>query len=90
MKDCGSANLTVKVCYAPTEAAPNNEEDMFYNQLQPLLDRGSTRDITIVMGNLNAKVGPFIQSDGEIVGRHGLSIRNNSGTRFVDLRQRSD
>ena len=81
----GLAKLTVIVCYAPTEAATDADKDVFYNQLQSLLDRVSTRDVTIVMGDLNAKVGSFIPGDGEVVGTQGLGIRNDNGTRFVDL-----
>ena len=84
----GSTKLTIIVCYAPTEAATDADKDAFYNQLQSLLDRTSTRDVTIVMGDMNAKVGTFVPGDGEVVGTNGLGIRNDNGTRFVDLCQR--
>ena len=40
------------------------------------------------MGDLNAKVGNYNLGDGRVVGNHGLGIRNDNGTRFVDCCQR--
>ena len=84
----GSAKLTVLVCYAPTEAATDANKDVFYLLLQSVLDHIPARSITVLLGDMNAKVGPFTPGDGEIVGRHGLGVRNDNGTRLVDLCQR--
>ena len=54
-----------------------------------MLDRIPAGDITILLGNMNAKVGFFIPGDEQIVGRHSLGVRNDNGTRLVDLCQRS-
>ena len=81
----GSSKLIVIVCYAPTEPATDADKDSFYNKLQSLLDRISARDVTVVMGDLNAKVGYFIPGDGHVVGMHGLGTANDNGTRLVDL-----
>ena len=39
-------------------------------------------DVTIIMGDLNAKVGN--EADGEIVGKFGLGTQNERGERWVN------
>ncbi|GFS12286.1 craniofacial development protein 2-like [Elysia marginata] len=51
------AKLTIVQCYAPTEDAADDEKDEFYSKLQEFLTYIPKHDITIVMGDLNAKVG---------------------------------
>ena len=40
------------------------------------------------MGDMNAKVVGYCPGDGQTVGKHGIGIRNDNGTRFVDCCQR--
>ena len=42
----------------------------------------------MLMGDMNAKVGSYSQGDGSVVGNHGIGIRNDNGTRFVDCCQK--
>ena len=46
--------VTVVQCYAPTNVADQESKEDFYECLQGVLDRTPKRDITIVMGNMNA------------------------------------
>lgn len=41
---------------APTNDAKEKIED-FYKQLQAVLDRGRNKDITVLMGDVNGKIG---------------------------------
>ncbi|GFR58180.1 craniofacial development protein 2 [Elysia marginata] len=41
--------------------------------------------ITIVMGDLNAKVGPDNTGFEEYTGKHGLGVRNKNGERFLEF-----
>ncbi|VDP48168.1 unnamed protein product [Schistosoma margrebowiei] len=43
------------------------------------------KDLTILMGDLNAKVGIDNTGYGDIMGRHGLGERNENGERFANL-----
>ena len=36
---------------------------------------------------MNAKVGNYSPGDGQVVGNHGLGIRNDNWTRFIDCCQ---
>ena len=49
--------LNIIQCYAPTNDAEEEKKDDFYQQLQAVLDRRGTKDITILMGDFNAKIG---------------------------------
>ncbi|GFR75443.1 craniofacial development protein 2-like [Elysia marginata] len=48
------AKLTTVQCYAPTEAAADDEKDKFYSKLQEILSYIPKHNITVVMGDLNA------------------------------------
>jgi len=42
--------------YAPTESASDREKDLFYDQLQNVLDDIPSHDIKLIMGDFNAKL----------------------------------
>ena len=72
--------------YAPTNDAKAEAKDVFYEQVQNVLDKIPKHDIVILMGDWNVKVGD--QQDGEegVVGHHGLhGVRSENGERFVEL-----
>ena len=73
------------MCYAPTNTASNEEKEMFYNQLQAAVDKISKRDMLIVMGDLNAKVGDVNIGREKEMGKHGLGTMNENGELFVDF-----
>ena len=49
--------LTIIQCYAPTNEADNVEKTDLYLALQSEIEKVPKHDVTIVMGDLNAKVG---------------------------------
>ncbi|VDP22350.1 unnamed protein product [Schistosoma margrebowiei] len=54
-KDGISVNLIQ--CYAPTNDYNEDAKDQFYYRLQSIVEKCPTKDLTILMGDLNAKVG---------------------------------
>ncbi|XP_013780381.1 craniofacial development protein 2-like [Limulus polyphemus] len=76
--------ITIIQCYAPTNAADEEEKEDFYSSLQSLFDRTPRRDMKIVMGDLNAKVGDDNTDRELIMGRHGLSTCNENRELFID------
>ena len=56
--------------YAPTSAAEEDDVSSFYYQLNQTLSEISKKDVTIVMGDFNSKVG--LGAEADIVGKYGL------------------
>ena len=50
-------DLFVVQCYAPTNDADDATKQDFYNLLQAVLDTAKQKDLVILMGDFNAKVG---------------------------------
>lgn len=70
--------MNIIQCYAPI-----NEN--FYDRLQAVLQSLLERDITILIGELNAKISSDNTVYEEVMGRQGLFEMNNNGGRFADL-----
>ena len=63
------ANLVM--CYAPTNDSSEEAKSDFYEQLRAILDSLSDRDVNILLGDLNAKVGSDNSGYEEVMGTHG-------------------
>nr|KAG5689406.1 hypothetical protein BaRGS_017924 [Batillaria attramentaria] len=77
--------LNIIQCYAPTNDAEEEKKDDFYQQLQTVIDRGGAKDMTILMGDFNAKIGSDNTGYENTMGTHGLGQMNESGERFADF-----
>nr|KAG5701747.1 hypothetical protein BaRGS_004349 [Batillaria attramentaria] len=77
--------ITIIQCYAPTNAANEEEKEEFYSSLQSVFDRTPRRDMKIVMGDLNAKVGDNNTDRELVMGRHGVGTCNENGELFTDF-----
>ena len=49
--------LNIIQCYAPTNDNDEGTKEDFYNKLQTVLDEMKEKDVTILMGDFNAKIG---------------------------------
>ena len=78
-----SKNYTIKVIqvYAPTTSHSEEETEDFYEQLQDTIDEDKT-NATIVMGDLNAKIGINPDIKETSTGKFGLG-RNDEMTTFL-------
>ncbi|VDP39289.1 unnamed protein product [Schistosoma curassoni] len=77
--------MDVIQCYAPTNDYNKDIKDQFYNKLQSIIEKCPTKDLTILMGDLNAKVGMDNTGYEDIMGRHRPRERNENGGRFANL-----
>ena len=71
--------------YAPTEQAITEEKDAFYETVENKLRNVKRPEITMVVGDLNAKVGADNKNFEHTMGRHGLGTMNENGERFAEL-----
>lgn len=74
--------------YVPTNDAVDEEKNTFHDQLQTVYNTTQKRDVVVILGDFNAKVGSD-NSEGEtvVVMRHGLGTRNEKyyGQTFPDF-----
>ena len=55
-------SITIIQDYAPTSGHDDSEVDHFYQQLQETIDHARKKDILVVHGDWNAKVGQDVQA----------------------------
>ncbi|CAF4616595.1 unnamed protein product [Rotaria socialis] len=77
--------ITVVHAYAPTFACSEVELEAFYNTLEGTLARIHTKDILIITGDWNAKVGSDNADWKRVMGRYGYGDRNERGERLLEF-----
>ena len=78
-------NITGIQAYAPTSNAEEPEVEWFYEDLQDLLELTPQKDVLLIIGDWNAKVGN--QETAGVTGKFGLGIQNEAGQRLIDFCQ---
>ena len=78
-------NLHIIQCYAPTNDADDEKKDELYLKLQAIVEKASTKDMVMMMGDFNAKIGSNNTGYEDTMGTHGLGVMNDNGERFADL-----
>ena len=80
-------NLTVIQVYALSSNAEEAEVERFYEDLQDLLELTSPKDVLIITGDWNAKVGS--QETPGVTGKFGLGVQNEAGQRLTEFCQKN-
>ena len=75
-------NVNVIQVYAPTAQSTEDAIDGFYEQVDEARRQCKNGEVTIVMGDLNAKVGRG--RSGDVVGDFGLGVRNERGDKWTE------
>ncbi|GFN94925.1 craniofacial development protein 2 [Plakobranchus ocellatus] len=57
-------SITIIQAYAPTSDHKDEEVEDFYNKVQKTLNEVSKKDIIVVQGDWNAKIGEHAQEEG--------------------------
>ena len=70
-------NITVIQAYAPNSNSEEAEVELFYEDLEDLLELTPKKDVLFIIGDWNAKVGS--QETPGVTGKFGLGIRNEAG-----------
>jgi endonuclease/exonuclease/phosphatase family metal-dependent hydrolase len=69
--------------YAPTTSAGTNVIGEFYGNLQEALKEIPSKDVLVLMGDWNSKIGRGEET--ETVGKYGMGIRNEAGERLIEF-----
>jgi len=81
--DSRFVKLSIIQCYAPTNEAEEETQDLYYEWLQTVVDKVSKHDLLLVMGDVNAKVGCNNQGRESYMGRFGKGEMNENGGLFA-------
>ena len=78
-------NITCIQIYAPTSTA-DDDVITFYDTLQQTVDEVNRRDMVVLMGDFNAKVGSCQnEEENGNIGKYGLGERNGRGDRLIEF-----
>jgi hypothetical protein len=74
-------NITCIKVYVPTTSAETADIEDFYGSLYSVLNKTPKKDVLILMGDWNCKIGKG--EEPGMVGRHGLGNRNGARERCL-------
>ena len=79
-------NITIIQVYAPTTDHDDQEIEEFYEELERTVQKVPKKDILIVQGDFNAKIGPDAYDEwAGTVGRYGTGETNDRGLRLLEF-----
>ena len=80
-----SFNITVIQIYSVTSNSEEAEVELFYEDLQDLLELTPKKDVLFITGDWNAKAGS--QETPGVTGKFGLGVRNEAEQRPTEFCQ---
>ena len=78
-------NITVIQVYAPTSNTEEAEVELFYEDLQDLLELTPKKDVLYIIGDWKAKGGS--KETPGVTGKFGFGIQNEAGQRLIEFCQ---
>ncbi|CAF1388891.1 unnamed protein product, partial [Rotaria sordida] len=78
-------NITVINIYAPTSEASMDDIETFYDNLEDAMAKTPKKDILIITGDWNAKVGDNNAGWESAMGKHGYGTRNERGEHLLEF-----
>ena len=79
-------NISMFVCYAPTNSVTDERKDNFYEKLQDAVSRVARHDILLCLGDFNAILGSSNEGFEECMGKMGVGREmSNNGVRLGSL-----
>ena len=80
--------ITIIQVYVLTSNAEEAEVELFYEDLQDLLELTPKKDVLFILGDWNAKVGS--QETPGVTGKFGLGVQYEAGQRLTGVLPRED
>ena len=78
-------SITVILVYVPNTNAEEAEAEWFHEDLQDLLELTPKKDVLLIIGDWNAKVGS--EEIPGATGKFGLGVQNEAGQRIIGFCQ---
>ena len=78
-------NITVIQAYAPNSNVEEAEIELFYEDLQDLLELTPKKDVFFIIGDWNARVGS--QETPGVTGKSGLGVQKEARQRLIEFCQ---
>ncbi|XP_067139867.1 craniofacial development protein 2-like [Centruroides vittatus] len=78
-------NISVIQVYAPTSDSSEEEIELFYKDLSMMIEKTSRRDVIIIGGDWNAKIGNNNEGWEKIMGKYRYGARNEKGKRLLEF-----
>uniref|UniRef100_A0A8D8SXR8 Craniofacial development protein 2 n=1 Tax=Cacopsylla melanoneura TaxID=428564 RepID=A0A8D8SXR8_9HEMI len=86
--EAAPVNINILQVYAPTSDHTEEEINYFYTQIASITRKIPKKEVLIVMGDFNAKVGQG--RTGNHIGPHGLGERNKQGDKLSSFAGEND
>ena len=78
-------DITVIHAYAPTSSSTDEDIESFYSDIEDALAQTGKKDIIILTGDWNAKVGQDNTDWTSVMGKYGYGDRNERGERLLEF-----
>jgi exonuclease III len=83
-------NIAIVQVYVPTSDSTEEDIETFYGQLERIIEELPRKDMKVVIGDWNAKVGTDNVGWEQVMGRHGYGERNERGERLLEFASKND
>jgi len=83
--DAAPFKFSVIHVYAPTSSSSEEDIEAFYNDIEVALTKTDKKDITILTGDWNAKIGNDNTDWKSVMGKYGYGDRNERGERLLEF-----
>ena len=80
----GKIWLNIISVYAPTDVTDPSISEEFYHQLSHTLKGVNNKDLLLMLGDFNARIGPAVKPT-RLRGIHNLDTHNKNGERLLDF-----
>ncbi|CAF0805508.1 unnamed protein product [Adineta ricciae] len=83
--DATPFKITVIHVYAPTSASSEEDIEAFYSDIEKVISKTDKKDIIIMTGDWNAKIGTDNADWKSVMGKYGYGDRNERGERLLEF-----
>jgi hypothetical protein len=83
--DAAPFKISVIHVYAPTSSSSEEDIEAFYNDIDDTLSKTDKKDIIILTGDWNAKIGCDNTDWKSVMGKYGYGDRNERGERLLEF-----